>query len=61
MATGGKQDAPKGFTEESSGNDVVLAKVELKVLFRTKNRHLGSKEGCFKWPVVAEECGETAE
>ena len=32
MATGGKQDALKGFTEESNVDDVVLAKVELEVL-----------------------------
>lgn len=32
MAAGGKQDALKGFTEESNIDDVVLAKVELEVL-----------------------------
>lgn len=61
MATGGKWDALKGFTEESSAGDVVLAKVRLEVVFRTKSRCLWSKGGCFKWPVVAEECGDTAE
>lgn len=32
MATGGKQDALKGFTEESNVDDVVLAKAGLEVL-----------------------------
>lgn len=31
MAVGGKQSAPKGFTEESNVDNAVLAKEELKV------------------------------
>ena len=44
MATGGKQDALKGFTEESNIDDVVLAKAELEVLCLGPTADVGEVE-----------------
>lgn len=59
MATGGKQDALKGFTEGSNVDDV-LAKAELEVLCSEPRADV-SADRCFKRSVVARECGDAAE